>query len=173
MFACCGTVGPRWDAIWICLGSADAIISAEGNRSLRGKKPKYIQIHNGHCLIKNNLACLYTQVQHGYSLIAVLQWGNVAKYLSTSRGSNWEGIACILGWPAPISWGFTAISWLRMSISCRCRSSDRKRIQFCCQCNELESDSVCSITVLEKNTGFSSSILVRVNKSHFFVNSSN
>lgn len=72
MFACGGTVGPRWDVMWICLGSADAIISVEGNRSLRGKK--YIQIRKGHCLLKNNLRSLYTQVQHmhSYSLTAVL-----------------------------------------------------------------------------------------------------
>lgn len=38
MFGCCGTVGARWDAMWICLGSAEAIISVEGSRSLRGKK---------------------------------------------------------------------------------------------------------------------------------------
>lgn len=69
------------------------------------------------------------------------------RYLSTSRGSNWAGIACILCWPGPISCGFTAISWFLISISCRCRSSDTKHTQFCCQGGKLGNGSGCSVTL--------------------------
>lgn len=82
---------------------------------------------------------------------AVLEQKNAAQYLSTSRGSNWAGIACILCWPGPISCGFTAISWFRISISCRCRSS-AKHTQFCCQWRKLGTDSGCSTALPEKKS---------------------
>lgn len=87
---------------------------------------------------------------HTEWLTTVLEQENAARYLSTSRGSNWAGIAWILCWPGPINCGFTAISWFRISISCRCRSS-AKHTQFCCQWGKLGSDSGCSTALPEKN----------------------
>lgn len=129
MLLCCGTAGPRCDAMWICLGSAVAVISAEGNRSLKDKHT--FRHRRGHSSVNSNVRFVGTRGQHRtvYSVSAVLLQRSVAEYLSTSRGSNWEGIACILCWAVPISWGFTAISWFLMSISCRCRSSGTKHTQ--------------------------------------------